>query len=254
MRRCLAFNVSEQLIHHLLTPLRRRTSWIRSRMISARQDRGAGGGWGPEIPAPQPVTGDPRNPFDEILPEQFSKIENLFLKFCPKCRVHKPASEFGRHKKTADGLRSVCRPCNNTAARAWAEANPVKAKEAGARWGRAHPERRRENAKLWYRANTERQREAAARHRAQNIDRYRQRARAVAARRRARLLKATPTWADLDRIAQIYRAADFLDTHVDHIVPLVSPVVCGLHVEQNLQLLGETANRQKGNRYWPDMP
>jgi hypothetical protein len=78
------------------------------------------------------------------------------------------------------------------------------------------------------------------------------------AKRKAHQLQATPSWADKKSIAGIYYLATlFNDTgiklHVDHIVPLQSDVVCGLHCEANLQLLPASDNISKSNRWWPDM-
>lgn len=53
-------------------------------------------------------------------------------------------------------------------------------------------------------------------------------------------------------MARLYRSAG-LDCQVDHIVPLRSRVVCGLHVQDNLQIILTTENRAKGNRHWPSM-
>lgn len=75
-------------------------------------------------------------------------------------------------------------------------------------------------------------------------------------RRDAQKLRAIPAWADKEQIKAIYqeaavrRAAGF-QCEVDHIVPLRSPYVCGLHVPANLQLLESQANKAKGNRHWP---
>lgn len=37
--------------------------------------------------------------------------------------------------------------------------------------------------------------------------------------------------------------------HVDHIIPLYSKLVCGLHCRQNLQILSKTANIAKSNSF-----
>lgn len=65
----------------------------------------------------------------------------------------------------------------------------------------------------------------------------------------------TPKWADKKKINDMYRASKFLgsDWHVDHKVPLISPLVCGLHCEDNLEIILATVNIAKGNHTWPDM-
>ena len=81
-----------------------------------------------------------------------------------------------------------------------------------------------------------------------------------AMRRNAQKLCATPAWADIEALREFYsRAADLTretgEPHeVDHIVPLQSKLVCGLHCEANLQVITRTQNRTKCNRHWPDMP
>lgn len=66
--------------------------------------------------------------------------------------------------------------------------------------------------------------------------------------KRSRLEKATPSWANLNQIREVYRnRPDGFE--VDHIIPLRGKGVCGLHVPHNLQYLPKAENRKKGNKY-----
>jgi len=77
------------------------------------------------------------------------------------------------------------------------------------------------------------------------------------AKRRASKKQATPPWANKKSIEGIYqKAAELTDAtgikyEVDHIYPLQSKYMCGLHVETNLQILTREQNRAKSNRTWP---
>lgn len=65
--------------------------------------------------------------------------------------------------------------------------------------------------------------------------------------------KLLPKWADKDAMKEIYKASRASGLHVDHIIPINHPLVCGLHVENNLQLLTPQENREKWNTFdpWP---
>lgn len=67
-------------------------------------------------------------------------------------------------------------------------------------------------------------------------------------------LKPVPFWSEKAQIRTVYIEAKKRNWEVDHIVPINSKIVCGLHVWNNLQVLDRSENRAKGNRFWPDMP
>ena len=78
--------------------------------------------------------------------------------------------------------------------------------------------------------------------------------------RTARLRKALPVWADITYVKDLYEnCAEFNQIlrdfglsekyTLDHIVPIKSDFVCGLHCEFNLQILTLEDNSSKNNRH-----
>lgn len=174
----------------------------------------------------------------------------------------------------------------NEKSRAWYAANKDKAKETRRKWREVNAEKdkadihryQQENkehlaakSKEWQLANLEKVKASTARYTRKNHVKVlesgrlwrqanRDRVNAKKAHREARKLLATPSWSNPEAIRELYRAAhaatEIFETpiHVDHVVPLKSKWVCGLHCESNLRLLPGILNQQKSNRHWPDMP
>lgn len=66
---------------------------------------------------------------------------------------------------------------------------------------------------------------------------------------KGRHIACTPPWADRKAIEAIYKEAYELGMIVDHIIPLWTPTVCGLHVHYNLQIVTPSENTRKGSTY-----
>jgi len=69
----------------------------------------------------------------------------------------------------------------------------------------------------------------------------------ITAKYRAAQLKATPKFANLNKIKEIYKNCP-KGYAVDHIVPLQGKNVCGLHVHWNMQYLTKSENSSKSNK------
>ena len=176
-------------------------------------------------------------------------------KICRRCQVSKPATEFRVDPRYRDGLGSWCCQCH---------------RERGCSWAKEQRERLTAKARAWRADNIEKSSEINTRHKRRNkealyvkhvewVRNNRDKRRAAYAARKAAKILATPSWANREAIEEIYRQALAIERekgermHVDHIVPLQHPLVCGLHCEANLQILPGDENESKRNNWWPDM-
>ena len=114
------------------------------------------------------------------------------------------------------------------------------------RWKAENREAVNANAKRWRDENPEKTKayvQAQAANRKANV-----------IKRRLKMEKATPAWADVDKMQAFYDEAQRLTRetgiqyHVDHIIPLQGETVTGLHCEANLQVIPAVENIRKGNR------
>ena len=134
----------------------------------------------------------------------------IHKKRCSKCLSIKALNEFNGSTKEPDGIRSECRHCEST----------------------------------YYKVNKEKISIVKNQHYIKNKSVYI----AAAAKRRATKLQATPKWADLEAIKEIYKNCPE-GFHVDHVIPLQGELVCGLHVHKNLKPIPAAENLAKSNKY-----
>jgi hypothetical protein len=157
-------------------------------------------------------------------------------KYCSSCNTIKSSESFSRKKGRIDGLRCSCKECdakyldsNKDHYRQYYEDNKARISERGMKYRVLNKLKRAEYDKQYRLSN-------------------RHKRNAQVAKRKATKLQATPKWANLVAIEEIYRTCPE-GYHVDHIVPLQNPLVCGLHCEFNLQHLHASENLSKGNRF-----
>lgn len=162
-------------------------------------------------------------------------------KTCTKCGEHLPTSEF--YAKSAR-----CKPCDREKTAARRRADPEKVRAEARTSYYAHRDVVIARVGVYKAANPSKVREWERRYRQATPTKQR----AKRAAHEAAKLQATPAWADRTAIENIYAACP-PGYHIDHIVPLRSKAVCGLHCPANLQPLQSAANCSKGNRWWPDM-
>lgn len=192
-------------------------------------------------------------------------------KNCSRCLVEKPLEQFHRCSAKKDGRQNFCAACACERLALKRLLNPEQAKAEDRRKYYADRAGAQARSRAWKQANPEkvaaRKRQYRDTHAAEiraSFQKWaaenRGKRTATQNARKANQLRATPAWANEFFIEEIYDLAarrtkcTGIQWHVDHIVPLRSPLVSGLHVEHNLRVIPAAENIAKGNRHWPGMP
>lgn len=205
-------------------------------------------------------------------------------KICNVCEVEKPISEFYVRK---GHVQKYCLACKRERSRSHYRANKQSYKNRAVQWAndnrerrreivRDHDARNRENIRAYHEGRKEEVNAVRRQAYAESPEAGRQasndwyhankhrldvraaRVEACAVRRR-KLDQATPCWANKAAMLAVYEQAQLLNDetgiehHVDHIYPINSDEVCGLHCEDNLQILTATENVRKSNNLVEDI-
>lgn len=185
------------------------------------------------------------------------------LKKCTCCGTEKSAEFFYAR---GNGLSSDCKECRKQKTKAYKEKNKASIKEKRKDRKEIDSERRR----LWGQANKERLAAYMRDWRAENKSRELEIAKASRERRIDKILQsnkarvewvkqATPPWAEkwilaeAKKLARLRTKVTGMQWEVDHIIPIKSPKVCGLHAFTNIRVVPKAVNAAKRNFYWPDM-
>ena len=203
------------------------------------------------------------------------------MKVCTACLIAKPLECFHNEAASKDGKKPRCKQCISEYSKTYFYKNHASQLEKGKRYKQENKDSISLQKKESYANNKASESLRAKRYRQKNLAKlidqvkaYREKNREVlrannrqyhkehpyvgrnaTQRRRARLKQAIPIWADRVSIRAVYKKAADLERltgrkfHVDHIVPLHSEFVCGLHVFENLRIVEPTENLQKSNKF-----
>ena len=181
-------------------------------------------------------------------------MERITEKQCAKCSVVKATQEHFLWCKTR--YHSWCNDCRKERKRNWYLANAESQRQKGKEYHKSYYPKNKEKISArtidWQRNNKDKYAEKKRRWYEKNKDK----SFAKSAKYRASKRNACPTWLNdqmKKEIESFYAKAHKISIEtgvaheVDHIVPLTSEIVCGLHVPWNLQVITRFDNRSKRN-------
>lgn len=152
-------------------------------------------------------------------------------KICSRCKEKQSYSNFSINKHRADGFNNECKPCYNS--------RYLERTQGSKRYNKFNGSKQEYNTSYY------------KKHYQNNKGYYRNKC----AIRERNLQQATPNWGIAFFIQEAYHLAQKrsklfnFSWEVDHIIPINSEFVCGLHVEHNLQVVPTKWNRAKSNQW-----
>lgn len=178
----------------------------------------------------------------------------------PNCKQINPQLiiEFSKNKYRKDGFNNQCRICSKYRLAEYQKTAKGKIIFANANKKYQKTQKGKFSKNKWEKSSK------GKKSRARRDKKYRQTINgraahnAIAAKYRAAKLRATPKWLNRDQhlesksfyveALKLTKSTD-IKHHVDHILPLQGEHVSGLHVSWNLQILTQSENDQKLNKF-----
>lgn len=152
-------------------------------------------------------------------------LSKISMRKCPICNIILHYSCYYENN-------NCCKACDSERHKLFYVENTDKVLDRNREWKKANPDKVLSQASEYY--NTHK-----AESKARNI------------KRKIGVDRATPIWANIEAMNLIYSNREEGE-HVDHIIPLQHPLVCGLHCEFNLQYLSAFDNVSKSNKFDPE--
>lgn len=177
----------------------------------------------------------------------------MATKTCSKCLEEKSFEEFSKQKTGKFGFVSQCKACRKLYQDRYYEENKVKEALRKQKYYEENKEKVSKRNEIWAKSHRESRRKIVEKWRIENKPKKAH----YQKLREAKKTKASPCWLTLEQLTEIEnfywlaKECEMLSGdkyHVDHIIPLQSKNVCGLHVPWNLQVLPADVNISKGNR------
>lgn len=170
-------------------------------------------------------------------------------KKCTVCKEIKHLDLFSRRIKSKDGKNYCCKKCQSDSAKRWHIAN----RDVSCKRMKEYKEKNKEYFSKLYKEWVSKNRDKVNSYVKKWDSNNPAKRAAHQAKRRSNTKKASPPWVDLKKIELLYQEAEKMrnqgkNVNVDHIIPLQSKKVCGLHVHWNLRIIDAIENKKKSNK------